>query len=85
MILVDANLLLYAHDASSAQHATARRWLENVLSGAEPVGLAWAAMLAFLRVGTNPRLHLEAPTLEEAIAIVASWFERPNVALLNPG
>ena len=85
MILVDANLLLYAHDAGSAHHSVARRWLENTLSGGEPVGLAWAAVLAFLRVGTNTRLRRDAPTLDEAIAIVAGWFERPTVTLLNPG
>ena len=85
MIIVDANLLLYAHDASSAQHSAARRWLENTLSGHEPAGLPWAAVLAFLRVGTNARLRKDGPTLEQAITIVAGWFERPNVTLLNPG
>ena len=85
MIIVDANLLLYAHDAGSSHHAAARRWLEGTFSSDEPIGLAWAAVLAFLRVGTNPRLRRDAPTLEEASAIVAGWLERPNVALLNPG
>jgi toxin-antitoxin system PIN domain toxin len=85
MILVDANLLLYAYDAASVHHAPARRWLETTLSAVEPVGLAWVALLAFLRVGTNPRLRREAPTVEEAAAIVADWLERPMVTLVNPG
>jgi len=85
MIVDDANVLLYAHDAASAQHSSARRWLENLLCGDEPVGLAWVAVLAFLRVGTNARLRRDAPTVDEATGIVAGWFERPTVALLNPG
>lgn len=85
MIVIDANLLLYAHDAGSAQHAAARRWLEGILSGDETVGLAWAALLAFLRIGTNLRLRKDAPTIEEASAIVSSWLERPTVTLLQPG
>jgi hypothetical protein len=85
MIVVDANLLLYAHDAASAHHSAAHRWLENTLSGNETIGLAWVAVLAFLRVATNPRLRKDAPTLAEAAAIVAGWLERPNVTLLNPG
>jgi len=85
MIVIDANLLLYAHDAGSVHHSAARRWLENTLSGDEPVGLAWVAVLAFLRVGTNSRLRRDGPTPAEAIAIVADWFERPTVTLLNPG
>jgi len=85
MTAVDANLLLYASDISSAHHVASRRWLENTLSGEEPLGIAWAVVLAFLRVGTNPRIRKNAFSLEEAVAIVASWLERPNVILLNPG
>ena len=33
MILIDANLLLYAYDPDSPQHHGSRRWLEEVLSG----------------------------------------------------
>ncbi len=50
MILVDANLLIYAVDSDSAHHGKARRWLEDVLSGTTPVGLAWVVILAFLRI-----------------------------------
>ena len=85
MILIDANLLLYASDTTSVHHRAARQWLENTLSEPEPVGLAWAALLAFLRVGTNPRIRKDAFTLTEAATIVAGWLERPNVTLLNPG
>ena len=41
MIVLDANLLLYAYDASSAIHAQARAWIESVLSDGTPVGLPW--------------------------------------------
>ena len=85
MIAIDANLLLYASDTSSAHHEASRRWLEDMLSGDEPVGLAWAVVLAFLRVGTNPRIRKAAFSLPEATAIVTGWFERPTVTLLNPG
>ena len=43
MVVVDANVLLYAVNADSAQHGRANRWLDGALSGTEPVGLAWAA------------------------------------------
>jgi len=85
MILVDANILLYAHDAGSAYHASACRWLESTFSGDETVGLPWAVVLAFLRVGTNPRLRKDGPTLDEAVSIIAGWLNRPTIALLNPG
>ena len=85
MIAIDANLFLYASDTSAAHHQASRRWLENTLSSEETVGIAWAVVLAFLCVGTNPRIRKNAFTLQEAVDIVADWFERPNVTLLNPG
>jgi toxin-antitoxin system PIN domain toxin len=85
MILIDANLLLYAYDPSSPHHPAARDWLEATFSTPEPVGLAWMTLLAFLRIGTSPR-PLENPlSVDEAAALVADWLERPMVTLLNPG
>lgn len=37
MILVDANLLLYAEDSLSEHHEAARSWWDAQLSGADPV------------------------------------------------
>ncbi len=85
MIAIDANLLLYASDTSAADHQASRRWLETTLSSEEPIGIPWASVLAFLRVGTNPRIRRNAFSLEEAIDIASGWFERPTVTLLSPG
>lgn len=85
MILLDANLLLYAYNSSSEHHAAARRWLEEVFSRPQPVRLAWASVLAFLRISTNPRAFPYPLSPEEACETVASWLERPMVACLDPG
>jgi hypothetical protein len=52
VIVIDANILLYAYDSSSAHHEVARGWLETILSRPEPVGLAGMTVLAFLWFGT---------------------------------
>jgi predicted nucleic acid-binding protein len=39
VILVDANLLIYAIDSDSLHHARARPRLERALSGTAPFGL----------------------------------------------
>ncbi len=54
MILVDANLLIYAVNSDSVHHKGARRWLEKALSGTTQLGLAWIVTLAFLRITTHP-------------------------------
>lgn len=83
MILIDANLLLYAYDSSSAHHERARGWLSNLLSNPEPVALAWVTILAFLRIGTDRRLR-NALSVSEASEIVSSWIDRSNVTILTP-
>lgn len=85
MIVLDANLLLYAYDSDSQQHAKARAWVEETFSNGTPVGLPWQTVTAFLRIVTNPRLSGKRFTPEEAIHIVDQWLAQPNVSLLPAG
>lgn len=84
MILVDANLLLYAEDSLSEDHEAARTWWDDQLSGSDPVGLCWPVLCAFIRIGTNARLHQRPLTLKEAAARVQSWFDQSCVRLIQP-
>jgi len=84
MILVDANLLLHAYDESSEHHADARVWWEARLSEPEPVRLAWLTVVAFVRIGTHPRVFAAPLSLGEAREHVTAWLGRPMVGLLHP-
>jgi toxin-antitoxin system PIN domain toxin len=84
MILVDANLLLYAEDSLSEHHEAARDWWDAQLSGSDPVGLCWPVINAFIRIGTNPRLHQRPLTLKEASERVQSWLDQPCVRVVQP-
>lgn len=84
MILVDANLLLYAEDSLSEHHQAARIWWDAQLSGSEPVALCWPVLNAFIRIGTNARLHQRPLTLREATERVQSWFDQPCVRIVQP-
>jgi toxin-antitoxin system PIN domain toxin len=81
----DANVLLYASDASAAHSASARAWLEGALSGTEPIGFALVVLLAFVRIATNPRIF-ESP-LKPATAFdqVDEWLAQAPATLVEPG
>ena len=85
MILVDANLLLYAYHPRAAQHHASREWLESVLSGQEFVRFAWLTIWAFLRIATHPRVFEQPLSTSEAEAIVSSWLAQPVAGILDPG
>jgi uncharacterized protein len=84
MILVDANILLYAEDSLSAHHERARTWWDEQLSGSEPVCLCWPVLMAFIRIATNTRLHQRPLTLKEAVDRVQSWMDQPCVKIIHP-
>ncbi|MBI3517682.1 MAG: PIN domain-containing protein [Proteobacteria bacterium] len=73
-MLVDANILIYAHVDSFAQHQVARDWLDEQLSGIARVGLPWESVLAFLRLVTNPRVFERPEPVTEAWRQVRSWL-----------
>ncbi len=85
MILVDANVLIYAIDADSPHHRRSRRWLEDALSGTTPLGLAWVVILAFLRLTTRPGILRRPLRPEGAMEFVDEWLAQPYVRAVVPG
>ena len=85
MILVDANLLIYAVNKNSPQHRVARKWLETTLSGAGAVGLPWIVVLAFLRITTRPGILEHPLTGDQALEYIDEWLALPVVSLVAPG
>jgi toxin-antitoxin system PIN domain toxin len=75
LILVDANLLLYAHVTSFPQHEPARQWLDERLNGAAPVGLPWPTLLAFVRLVSNPRVFEQPESVTDAWSQVEAWLD----------
>ena len=85
MILIDANLLLYAYDPQSEHHAASKAWLESTLSGSELVRIAWLTLWAFLRITTSPRVYERPLSIAEAEDAISSWLAQPVAGTLEPG
>ncbi len=84
MLLVDANVLLYAVNADAPRHLEARAWLTEQLVGSNPVGFAWVALLAFLRVSTLPGLSPRPLPVQDALDVVADWLDAPASTTVQP-
>jgi toxin-antitoxin system PIN domain toxin len=84
LVVVDANVLLYAVDSASSQHERSRAWLDAALAGVEAVGLAWVALLAFIRVGTSPAILTNPMSVDEATAQVEAWLDAPAAVMAQP-
>jgi uncharacterized protein len=84
VIVVDANVLLYAVNESSPRHAAAKRWVEEALSGDDPVGFAWVVLLAFLRIVTLPALSPEPLTVADACDLIDDWLDAAPATVVSP-
>lgn len=84
MLVVDANVLLYAINASSPQHGRARAWLDDALDGGATVGFAWSVLLAFLRLSTHPAVFPRPLPGETALGIARDWLNRPTAVTVEP-
>jgi toxin-antitoxin system PIN domain toxin len=85
MIIVDANLLVYAANRSAPEHESARPWLDERLSGTARVGLPWPSLLAFVRIVSNPAI-LRSPVLpSDAWRQVEDWLECEAAWVPLPG
>ncbi len=74
MILVDANLLIYARSNSFPQHEAARSWLDQELNGGRRVALPWESLLAFIRILSNPRIVERPESMDSLWEQIEAWL-----------
>lgn len=85
MILLDANLLVYAANRAAPEHGIGRAWLDAQLARGQKVGLPWPSMLAFVRLVTNP-LVVRSPAspraawkqIEDWLGTETTWIPVPT-------
>ena len=55
------------------------------MNGTGSAGLAWVAVLGFIRIAANPRI-LENPLHVDSVCRrVRSWLDRPQTVVVHPG
>lgn len=84
MILLDANLLIYAYHSSLPQHERSHQWLDEQLNGTNRVGLPWPSILAFVRLVSNPRAFTKAVSPTKAWQQAREWLNLPVVWIPQP-
>ncbi len=76
---VDANVLLYASDESSAVHPEARAFIERMAAGPEIAYLFWPTVMSYLRIATHPAIFARPLSIVEAIGNIDQLLARPHV------
>ncbi|HEX6885691.1 MAG TPA: TA system VapC family ribonuclease toxin [Planctomycetota bacterium] len=85
MLLVDANVLIYAANRGCEEHPLCLRLIERWRTSVQPWYTTWAVLYEFLKVVTHPRL-LRAPLAGgDALAFVRALLASPSLEVLVPG
>lgn len=85
MVLIDVNVMVYAHRPESPRHREFRRWFEGQMESDEPFGVSDLVMSGFLRIVTHPRIFDVPSSLEEALHVVAKVRAQRNCVWIRPG
>jgi toxin-antitoxin system PIN domain toxin len=80
--VVDTNVLVYAANASAAEHAVCRAKLDAWRQGTLPWCVTWPILYEFLRVVTHPRVFADPWKVGEAWRFVEVLLDSPQVQVL---
>lgn len=86
MLVLDVNVLIYAHrEDSTAEHPAFAAWLTELATGHEPFALSVLALSGLIRIATNPRIFTRASTLDQVFAFIGELVARPTARVIGPG
>lgn len=85
MILLDVNVLLYAHREDAPDHPAFRDWLASMLGSEAAYGFSDLILSSFIRVATHPRVFDPPTPMKHALAFAEAIRERPNAVQIAPG
>jgi hypothetical protein len=85
MVLIDVNVLVYAHRRDSSNHIAYRNWLEKCLSSDQAYGMSDLVLSGFLRIVTHPRIFKLPSRWEDALRFASEVRSPTNCVLVTPG
>lgn len=84
MLCPDVNVLLYAFRRDSVDQAEYARWLQDAMTGQEPIGVSELVLSGVVRLATNHRVFRQPSTTSEALDFCQAVRSGPAAIPLRP-
>lgn len=85
MLLIDANVLIYAFRADAPEHSLYRSWLRATLDSGVHCGVSDLILSAVIRIVTHRKIARRPATLDQALEFVG-WLQEHEACLaVTPG
>ena len=85
MILLDVNVLVYAHRSDATNHEAMREWLEAVVNGHQAYGISELVLSGFLRIVTHPAVFSLPSSMTKALEFTSEIRDQPHCVRIGPG
>jgi uncharacterized protein len=85
MILIDVNVLVYAHRPDSENHKSYHRWLAETLDSGLLCGMSDVVLTGMIRIVTHPRIFLDPTPMNLALDFANQLREHPASITVSPG
>jgi len=85
MILLDANVLIYAHRQDAQNHEKYRHWLESIINGNELFGISENVLSSVIRITTHPQIFKKPSSLKEVLTFIEQVRSPAHCLIVNPG
>jgi toxin-antitoxin system PIN domain toxin len=85
MLLIDVNILVYAHREETPDHPASRDWVEDTLNSESAYGVSELGLRGFMRVVTPPKVFARPTPLVMALAFVNQLRGQPHAVPIRPG
>ena len=85
MVLIDINVLVYAHRRDSLDHAAYRCWVEDQVGSDRAYGMSELVLSGVFRIVTLPGIFKFPTTLGDALRFASALKTRPNCVIVTPG
>lgn len=85
MILIDVNVLVYAHREDVRDHLAYREWVESVINGSMKYGFSELVLSGFVRIVTHPRIFETPSSLAQALTFANQIRSSSQAICVAPG
>jgi toxin-antitoxin system PIN domain toxin len=85
MVLLDVNVLVYAHREDAIDHARYADWLAALIDSGDAYGASDLVLSGVLRVITHPRVFKQPTPGDVALAFVETFRSQENAVVIAPG
>ena len=85
MILMDVNVLVYAHREDAKDHREYRDWLESAVNSTTVYGFSELVLSGFIRVVTHSKVFESPSSVDVAIDFAQQIRSAANAVCLAPG